>query len=268
MTHVKDMIYILAIAEDQLELLSYQDKYKNAIVEVSDKVLGEYDLFIDFGIGDVKDKIEDMWKSFSMAKASCQKKSYTKRDETSGDLLHNLSRCIIECDEERLNQRIDDFYEALTLRTQDIDAFKVKLYEMIVLLNQSVYEEVPVALEESETVFAKLMGIISMPDGKQFLKDYALSVMKSVQEQKSDKTVVIVDKLITYINNHYNENITLEQLSKMSGFSLFYLSKVFKKHMDMNFSDYLSFIRIKVAKRMHKKTLANLLRKFPMKLAM
>lgn len=248
-THVKDSIHILVIDEDRIDVYNLQDKLKNAIIDLAEEVLNEYDVYIDFGIGDVKEKIEDLWQSFSFARESCQKKTYTKRDEATKDRLHNLVRCVVECDEERLAERIEELYDTIAFKAGEMDSLKVKLYEYLVLFNQAVYTEIPVALEDSEVMFRKLMALETMQEGKVYLREYVMMVLQKVQTMKSDKTVVIMDKLITYINNHYNENITLEMLSEMSGFSLHYLSKVFKKHLDMNFSEYLSFIRIKVAKR-------------------
>lgn len=85
-----------------------------------------------------------------------------------------------------------------------------------------------------------------------FLKELVHNALELVKEDKSDKTTVVMNKLITYINSHYNQNITLEQLSELCGLSTFYLSKVFKKHVNMNFSDYLAYVRIMVAKRLLK----------------
>jgi two-component system, response regulator YesN len=69
---------------------------------------------------------------------------------------------------------------------------------------------------------------------------------------KTDKTKLILDKLITYINSHYAENLTLDQLSSMCVLSPTYISKIFKTHLDTNFIDYVSSVRIKVAKRLIK----------------
>ncbi len=53
-----------------------------------------------------------------------------------------------------------------------------------------------------------------------------------------------------YIQEHYNESITLETVSKITGFHPAYFSSLFKKSTNQNFMDYLTDIRITHAKEM------------------
>lgn len=251
-THIKDMIYILVINRDKAKLLNSQDILRKVIIDISNYAFESYDIYLDFGIGGVKEYIEDMWQSFATAKIACSKKTYTKRDDEQNEKLHKLVYSVIEGDEVALNQCFQELHEEVINKTQNIESYRLKIYELIVLFKQAIYESAPIQIESMESVFKRLMAIASISEGKECMKDYVVSIFEKIRNQKADKTTVIMDKLITYINSHYNENITLEQLSKMSGFSVFYLSKVFKKHMDMNFSDYLSYLRIKIAKRLLK----------------
>jgi len=59
-----------------------------------------------------------------------------------------------------------------------------------------------------------------------------------------------IDKIIEYINNHYNQPINLYDLSKMVYLSPSYLSYLFKKQMGMGFKEYLNGVRIKKAKQL------------------
>lgn len=58
-----------------------------------------------------------------------------------------------------------------------------------------------------------------------------------------------MSKAIDYINTHYKEAIMLKDLSVYIGMSDTYLSRLFKKEMGVNFSDYLNEIRIRQAKK-------------------
>ncbi len=251
-TQVRDLIYILSLGDDKLVAYSYQDKVKDSIVTIAEEELESNNVYLDMGIGDVKERIEDMWQSFSKAKSQFQRKDVDERNALSKDMFKKFIICIVECDEEHFGNRFEAAYSLVTDGITDIEKYKLKLYEFLLLFNQAIYEEVQVTLKSSDELYKDLSTVHSMTEGKEVIKDYCYQVFDAVKQQKSDKTLVIMDKLITYINNHSNENITLEQLSKMSGFSIFYLSKVFKKHVDMNFSDYLSFVRIRVAKRLLK----------------
>ena len=57
----------------------------------------------------------------------------------------------------------------------------------------------------------------------------------------------IMNSAITYINEHYMEEISLEQVADFAGFSKYYFSRVFKSFAGMSFSDYLTIRRLNAA---------------------
>ncbi|MFL0166389.1 response regulator transcription factor [Candidatus Clostridium helianthi] len=60
----------------------------------------------------------------------------------------------------------------------------------------------------------------------------------------------VLNPVLTYISEKYNEKITLESVSKACNLSVFYLSKLFKKNTGMNFSDYINLYKIEKAKQL------------------
>lgn len=57
-----------------------------------------------------------------------------------------------------------------------------------------------------------------------------------------------VEKIDNYINQNYNKQISLVQVANYVGFSSFYLSKLIKETFNINYSAYLTQIRISKAK--------------------
>lgn len=53
--------------------------------------------------------------------------------------------------------------------------------------------------------------------------------------------------VLTYINNNYGEDITLDDISRKFGFSKFHFSRLFGQYTDNTFSKYLTYQRIKAA---------------------
>lgn len=64
----------------------------------------------------------------------------------------------------------------------------------------------------------------------------------------------IVSRAMSYINEHYAEKLTLQQLADYLYISTWHLCRVFKKSTDMNFVDILNKIRIEHAKKYLKET--------------
>lgn len=58
----------------------------------------------------------------------------------------------------------------------------------------------------------------------------------------------VVTELRRYINEHYNESLTLNSLSKIYNFSPVYLGRLFKKETGTSFNEYLNKCRINAAK--------------------
>ncbi len=54
-------------------------------------------------------------------------------------------------------------------------------------------------------------------------------------------------KIISYLETHYMEKVTLEDLSQFTGYNRTYLSTFFKRHTRTNFSEYLNRLRFQNA---------------------
>lgn len=66
-------------------------------------------------------------------------------------------------------------------------------------------------------------------------------------------------KIIEYIRNHYTEKITLSEIAAKEGLSLVYLSHLFKEHMNINFQQYVTTLRLEKALFLLKSTDMNIL---------
>lgn len=63
-----------------------------------------------------------------------------------------------------------------------------------------------------------------------------------------------ISLLLNYLQQHYTENISLEDAAAKAGLSKFYFSRIFKQHTGQTFYDYLSFLRIQSAEQLLKNT--------------
>ena len=57
-------------------------------------------------------------------------------------------------------------------------------------------------------------------------------------------TVNAVEDTLNYIREHYRENITLDDILKITSYSKSHFIRLFKKHMGMNLTDYINKYRI------------------------
>lgn len=80
------------------------------------------------------------------------------------------------------------------------------------------------------------------------------SYSETVLEKKIDKNRVLMQNICDYLEEHYMDDISLEQASDHIGFSSFYFSKLMKEYLNMSYVDYLTSIRIRKAKELLDKT--------------
>lgn len=77
-----------------------------------------------------------------------------------------------------------------------------------------------------------------------------LEVMHSTGEEREQKVSFEMMKAVNYIQTHLDENPTLPIVAEYVNFSTGYLSYMFKKELNMSFTDFVSKLRIKKAKLM------------------
>lgn len=66
---------------------------------------------------------------------------------------------------------------------------------------------------------------------------------QGITAQKHDVDLRM-DRILSYINDNFYEDISLSQLAKDEFISIHYLSKLFKSKVGVNFSDYITELRI------------------------
>lgn len=75
-------------------------------------------------------------------------------------------------------------------------------------------------------------------------------ITRKIQTGKSEKGNCIIDKAQNYIKEHFQEEITLEELSRSLNISPQYFSRLFKEETGYNFIEYLTYIRIEHSKQL------------------
>jgi two-component system response regulator YesN len=78
---------------------------------------------------------------------------------------------------------------------------------------------------------------------KQLISEFRLLLM----EKLANKDIMQLAQVKAYIEEHYDENITLESMAALVFMNPYYFSRFFKKHVGENFKQYLTDIRMRNA---------------------
>ncbi|NOU94228.1 helix-turn-helix domain-containing protein [Paenibacillus sp. LMG 31456] len=82
-------------------------------------------------------------------------------------------------------------------------------------------------------------------------QDFLITELTDMSKERniySYKTDQLVSTIVTYIEEHYGQDLYLEKIAEQMGVSSKYISKVFKEKKGINLTDYISMIRIMKAK--------------------
>lgn len=78
------------------------------------------------------------------------------------------------------------------------------------------------------------------------LDSFMENMFQSIPEKHHD----IIKKAITFITDHFSENLTLEAVAECTGLNPAYFSSIFKKSTGSSFKEYLNILRIEESKRL------------------
>lgn len=94
-------------------------------------------------------------------------------------------------------------------------------------------------------IFARFLEILVLVGRCQAeLTQHGFDAKNSKQKEYMDKFLYICN----YINEHFTENLTLEQVADLAGFSKYHFTRLFRQYADTSFYKYLNQKRIDYAK--------------------
>ncbi len=109
--------------------------------------------------------------------------------------------------------------------------------------------------EEGKDI-ASLLKLIEKSESAEelnsLLEDVAIRIAAKVNSFNNRSIKLILRKAIDYIQEHYSEPVTLNEVAENIYVSTFYISRMFKKELGKSFVDYLNDVRVEKAKELLK----------------
>lgn len=133
----------------------------------------------------------------------------------------------------------------------NIDIIKVRTIELIALLSRATYEagsNDSSIYHMTEDFMHKLTDVKNLTDLSYVLMETLDQFTNLAFSHTSGNNLSVIKKSIAYINDHYNQNLTLDMVAEHVGLNAAYFSSLFKKEMGVNFSNYLLNLKIDNAK--------------------
>lgn len=108
---------------------------------------------------------------------------------------------------------------------------------------KKIFRDIIALLDTEDEVIQETVLMAKIIEITAFLKAHG-ELIKNRMESKRNSDAELLERMHSYLTEHYNEKITLSDMAVYLGFSESYCSKYIKKKTNMNFLEYLNSCRI------------------------
>lgn len=125
--------------------------------------------------------------------------------------------------------------------------------EILLIINRFLgkYHSREVQTAQSDhNVIGTLLKIDNYEEIKKFISSYLRKTISGLHTVREKPLGLAIESVLRYINEHYNENLSLQKLSDVVYMHPTYLSKLFKEKTGENFSEYIMKVRIEQSKKL------------------
>jgi len=137
------------------------------------------------------------------------------------------------------------------------DILKARLLELSVILSRAAVEG-GASLEELLGMNYEYIQELAHIEDEEELCAWIVKVMESfissVYRTRHRESRQVIKEALKYIADHYSEKLTLEEVAEVIDLSPYYFSHLIKEELGMTFVDYLTRVRIEVAKNLLRNT--------------
>lgn len=135
---------------------------------------------------------------------------------------------------------------------EHIDDIRLKCLEFVLFAEQRAYLNGGLTYHFlSRTDYMKtLMERQNLASIREWFEEKMKAACRNVKGSRKESSLSVIDKAKSYINVHFQKEISLDEVSREVNVSPYYFSKLFKEETGQNFIEYLTEIRINKAKEM------------------
>lgn len=146
-----------------------------------------------------------------------------------------------------------DAFTSFTSMLSIMDGFKLedkknKVLELLILSAHEVRKNGPSTADYIDYIeLVKEIEKLRSEEIDSFACRQLSYIIKSIREYQGEQSFGHIKNILKYIEDHFNEELSLQEMSKITNVSPQYFSRLFREKMDMTFVEYLTKVRINKA---------------------
>lgn len=162
-----------------------------------------------------------------------------------------FSKCLDTVDKVGLETLFEELIREITIKNISKAQVYDLCYDLIyVINNQLKTEEIKKIFPEEKYLYGSIDKLNNKSEVINWIKDLKERLTTLIDEHKSNEHLFLIGQAKKYIHQHFNEDISLNEVARTINISSGYLSSLFKDVEDTGFNEYITDLRIKEAKRL------------------
>lgn len=165
---------------------------------------------------------------------------------------HNLSESILNKDIKYLTSQLDHLFNSL-LQSKDFYTTKCIFEDLLIIAGQifkALNQKTSQFISEDKFDSCHFSAFYTFYEMKSYVTNLYMELLNHHTAKYSTQHSFIIQNCIDYIQNHYQDNISLSDISDHLQISKSYLSFLFKQEMGINYSPYINKYRIQQSKEL------------------
>lgn len=246
---------------------SFSQRLNECVLHIKESIMGLDQYQVTIGVGGEKNRFEDIRISIQESyQAVCNRLRYG-----GGRLIYfedipesetiDLDQKMRELQEELVNAldaySVDKMVSLIRKTMDSLGRDPMDMTEYYTLAEKLVdvfFLHIEVETEENilkkQEVWGKIQHAKDVFQMRKVLTSELKTIMECMKQSKEQQSVRPVRVAIDYMESHYAGKLSLEEISGIVDLNPVYFSTLFKKETGVNFSAYLTKIRMEHAKKM------------------
>ncbi|MCZ8511095.1 AraC family transcriptional regulator [Paenibacillus filicis] len=152
-------------------------------------------------------------------------------------------------DRNEAERMLNEFAKSMQNAVQEPELVQMSYYRLLIAVTRTSYllglDSAQLFGEKNIDPYTQIRKINSIHELNHWFRDYLIEPVTAYVRGKQDQEhVQLIQKVVRYIEDNYHFDLSLDQCAQICGLSPHYLSKLFKKTMDLSFIEYLTKYRL------------------------
>jgi two-component system response regulator YesN len=250
---IDNLIYGIIFFSQFIQDLQLKEDFNKLVCELSNKMSKT----VHIGLGTIKNRPSEIFDSFNEARRALSSEKVislfqpnfsTKKITSIVEKEEKLIDSVLNGDIENSLAIFSEVYQILDTNCKDYLEFKIRVYEMLLVLKRRVRREL--AVEDNLVYQIHLDDCLNRNEIKTYLIQEIHKLLDKVTVFLTTSNKAWKQQVISYLEQHLHETVTLQELADIACFSPSYLSRKFKEEFGMNCINYLNYLKINEAKKL------------------